>query len=557
MAILNHGLVQRSLEEVFGWLERRDLALPELQRPSVWGENKIPRLLSSVYNDYPFGIFLIWSPKTEERIRCRAFAFGHLAPEDPDRRPSHYLIDGQQRLTSFYRTLHGEGNVEVVFNVRCEDFQLKNAKFSEKDGWFSLRHLLTMNDRERVQFKDRHAHLGDDAFFDRVFRRLGHLRPENIELTFFNVQERPYREVAEIFERINLGTPVKSSQIALGKLSATLPGIVQKVETYLAEMKLQHGNEFDLDLFMNVLAVTATQHIDLDHLLERYQVNDQGANGRRGTSDNEKVLSQDLDVAKKAFERAFSFADRHLHIDTMRYFPSERTLTILAFLCSKHPHYLDDETNAWRIALWIARALLVRRHSDQREMRHDVRIIRENSKEIAEALLGPIREAEVKQRILHLKDMESSISWNNELFGFLYALIRWKEAVSWIRRDFSIATHPDPEKQLDVHHIYPAAQIERELTDDGRKWKEEWRDDIGNLTFLLWKDNEALKDPNITYLLDYPEVLPPHLVPADKRYKAGEYGRFLRDRRIIISSALMDFMSYLQQKAQLEHAMED
>ena len=49
--------------------------MPELQRPSVWGSSKIPRLLSSVYNDYPFGIMLIWTPKPDERIHCKPFVF--------------------------------------------------------------------------------------------------------------------------------------------------------------------------------------------------------------------------------------------------------------------------------------------------------------------------------------------------------------------------------------------------------------------------------------------------------------------------------------------------
>jgi len=57
--------------------------------------------------------------------------------------------------------------------------------------------------------------------------------PENILISYFNVDEKPYSDVAEIFERINLGVPVKKSQIVLGKLSTIFPGVVEKVEAIL------------------------------------------------------------------------------------------------------------------------------------------------------------------------------------------------------------------------------------------------------------------------------------------------------------------------------------
>ena len=134
------------------WIENNNLALPELQRPKVWADSKIPRLLSSIYNNYPFGIFLIWTPKKDERIRCRAFAFDQNKQHNRKQIPSLYLVDGQQRLTAFYKALHNRGDVKVVFNIYTEDFELWNKKYSDKDGWYEVRHLLSFSDRERVDF---------------------------------------------------------------------------------------------------------------------------------------------------------------------------------------------------------------------------------------------------------------------------------------------------------------------------------------------------------------------------------------------------------------------
>ena len=147
MAELSSGMTERSLAEIFSWVENNELALPELQRPSVWGSHKTPRLLSSVYHDYPFGIFLIWTPKENERIPCRPFIFRSLDATRPAR---HYLVDGQQRLTSFYRSLHREGDLEVAFNIETQEFALPDAKIramlknSREYRWYPLRDLLRL-----------------------------------------------------------------------------------------------------------------------------------------------------------------------------------------------------------------------------------------------------------------------------------------------------------------------------------------------------------------------------------------------------------------------------
>ncbi len=44
MSITDAGMNKKTLAEIFSWMDNRLLALPELQRPSVWGHAKIPRL---------------------------------------------------------------------------------------------------------------------------------------------------------------------------------------------------------------------------------------------------------------------------------------------------------------------------------------------------------------------------------------------------------------------------------------------------------------------------------------------------------------------------------
>jgi|GEM_PF-6333222 hypothetical protein len=61
MAQLSSGMMERKLDSLFEMVTTNELALPELQRASVWGNSMVPRLISSVYEDYPFGILLFWT----------------------------------------------------------------------------------------------------------------------------------------------------------------------------------------------------------------------------------------------------------------------------------------------------------------------------------------------------------------------------------------------------------------------------------------------------------------------------------------------------------------
>jgi hypothetical protein len=544
MSLEAHGLVTKPLSDIFAWIEKGRLALPELQRPSVWADSKIPRLLSSFYHDYPSGILLVWEPEENQRIRCRPFGFDEHKNLDRSKPAEFYLIDGQQRLTALFNSLHNlpKPAVNVVFNLWGQEFELANKKYAEKDGWFPLGRLLTLSIAEWAslikQNPDKEPHLNDV-----VVPKLRHLQPTELKLTYFNVKEKPYCEVAEIFERINLGLPVKKSQIVLGKLSTVSPGIVEIVEEHLARKKLQHGNEFDLDLLMSILAVTATGELDVEDLETEYLPQNGKAPKRPANQ-----LTADVEHAMKAVDDVFAFIDKYLHIDTMTYFMQERTLTCLAFLQAKHPTYLSKPANASRLAYWTAWALLSKRHGDQRDLKEDIRAISKPEDDVATSLLRHCRKDDIVHHLADLDDLESPISRQSILFGFLYALVRRNKAVSFLTTDFVIRTTGDPKKRLHEHHIYPDAMVGREKNPEGHRWKEKWVSDLANFTWLLDADNIKLKDPHISYLRDFEAILPAHLIEATGQ-KSGDYRGFLKSRRKLVKDAMSDFIEELATNA--------
>jgi len=83
-----------SISALIGYIDNGDLALPELQRPFVWGNNRVRDLFDSMYRGYPIGYFLIWKNGTGVKMI-------HIgADEKIHKIPNMLLIDGQQRLTT-------------------------------------------------------------------------------------------------------------------------------------------------------------------------------------------------------------------------------------------------------------------------------------------------------------------------------------------------------------------------------------------------------------------------------------------------------------------------
>jgi len=119
-----------SISALIGYIENGDLALPELQRPFVWGNNRVRDLFDSMYRGYPIGYFLIWKNSTGEKMM-------HIgADEKIHKIPSMLLIDGQQRLTALYSIIkkteirdknYKFRRIKIAFNPVSEEFKVTDA----------------------------------------------------------------------------------------------------------------------------------------------------------------------------------------------------------------------------------------------------------------------------------------------------------------------------------------------------------------------------------------------------------------------------------------------
>lgn len=92
----------RFLPEWFNRIRSRQVTLPRFQRFTAWGHAEISGLLTTVLRGLPSGATLILEVGDEERFKSRTMID---APETGEK-VTEQLLDGQQRLTALWRSLH-------------------------------------------------------------------------------------------------------------------------------------------------------------------------------------------------------------------------------------------------------------------------------------------------------------------------------------------------------------------------------------------------------------------------------------------------------------------
>lgn len=92
------------LEDVLKWIAAGELRVPKFQRPFLWRPEQMLQLFDSMERGYPMGSLLIW--EAPERLASLETIGGLRIPEPPDRSKVAYVLDGHQRLSTLFGSLH-------------------------------------------------------------------------------------------------------------------------------------------------------------------------------------------------------------------------------------------------------------------------------------------------------------------------------------------------------------------------------------------------------------------------------------------------------------------
>lgn len=119
----------RQIAVWFQKIENGEIKLPRFQRPQAWDRNRVCSLLDTVTKNLPLGVTLLLNVDQEQFVSRYLVS----APETGSRVTEH-LLDGQQRLTALWRSLHNNYDDSKYFlYIRKFDKYLDDNEIDTED----------------------------------------------------------------------------------------------------------------------------------------------------------------------------------------------------------------------------------------------------------------------------------------------------------------------------------------------------------------------------------------------------------------------------------------
>lgn len=353
-----------------------DFWLPAIQRKFVWNSLQICELFDSVMREYPIGSFLVW--RTKSYIRKRKFleiwkpgigTEGLFLPADF--KEKQLVLDGQQRIQSFFIGLHGSfGKKTLHFNITSGDREqigsviqklLFEFEFMEKPkdwNWIPVSILLEGKSSTKVADK----YLADKVpQADKTEAKVTSIR-ENV-VQFIKVfktdsaityqvldgieEETCYddNDVVEVFVRANSGgTKLQKSELLFALLSANWDSAGEKLEELEADLS-EKGFAFSQDYFLKVCLILLGKKSQYD--IKKFR-----------DKETLKELVDKWDAISKAITAVVDFLPQFTPIANLKALPHQNALLPLIAYRYFQPKGWKSQTNLKLAATYLIRSAI-------------------------------------------------------------------------------------------------------------------------------------------------------------------------------------------------------
>jgi len=201
-------------------IESGSVKIPQFQRNFVWDRRKAAKLLDSLLKGYPIGTFILW--KTKEELRYIRNIGNVMLPPTPTGDYIHYVLDGQQRLTTLFATVRGlsverDGRIDDFSQMYIDldldpgvdgDLVITDASGKEAQSFISVKDLLSAEFQTLAAYPTKYQ--------DKMQRYKTMIEGYNFSVIM--VPEAPIDVATEIFTRINVtGQPLSVFEIMVAK----------------------------------------------------------------------------------------------------------------------------------------------------------------------------------------------------------------------------------------------------------------------------------------------------------------------------------------------------
>ena len=211
---------QKEVSTLLEFVKSGEIAIPEIQRPFVWGKAKVRDLMDSLYQGYPVGYIIIWR-NPNVKLKDGKIAEGKKV-----------LIDGQQRITALTAAILGQqvvddeykrGRIIIAFNPLEEKFEVSNPAIQKDCKWISDISPILSGDAKASQVRKDYCTANEDAdeeFVEDVIDKLKDISKRQIGLIELS-HDLDIETVTEIFIRINSqGVVLSQADFAMSKIAS-------------------------------------------------------------------------------------------------------------------------------------------------------------------------------------------------------------------------------------------------------------------------------------------------------------------------------------------------
>ena len=101
------------IADILKSIDNGTIQLPDFQRGWVWEDNRIRALIASISNTYPIGAAMFLDA-TGNNVHFKNRLFEGVNPAYSNITPKTLVLDGQQRITSIYRSMYCKSVVQTV-----------------------------------------------------------------------------------------------------------------------------------------------------------------------------------------------------------------------------------------------------------------------------------------------------------------------------------------------------------------------------------------------------------------------------------------------------------
>lgn len=513
------------ISTILDYIDSGHMALPEFQRGYVWNRDQVRGLFGSLYRRHPVGGLLVWGTESKTAVhRGNATLAAGVVK---------LLLDGQQRVTSLYGVVRGcppkffDGSAQAFtglrFHLESEEFSFfQPVKMQGDPLWIDVTEVMkqgtpglgTLIGKLAAQ-PDHVAKVGEYA--GRLSQILGIL---DIELHTEEVTgpDKTIDVVVDIFNQVNSGgTKLSKGDLALAKICAEWPEARDQMKAKLKSWA-DAGYYFNLDWLLRSVNTVLTGEAKFSFLHER-------------TADEVQAA---LHRANKAIDSSLNLISGRLGLDHDRVLFGRFAIPVMVrYLDLRQGHLSAKEQD--KLLFWFVQAGMWGRFSGSTETYIDQDLaVLEGPEGGLDRLLEQLRLWHGGLRVEpgHF----TGAGLGARFYPILYLLTRMGAARDWGTGLPLKASLLGKMSQLEVHHIFPKAQLYKLGHSRGDV------NAVANFCFLTKDTNLHISDmlpehyfPKIE--AQHPGALASQWIPMDSSlWQAKNYLAFLEVRKALLAA---------------------